>query len=58
LSAARHWQDEKALARQLPVDEASTLPAYARCDVERGPAEEADLLVLVDHRTGRAVRRT
>ena len=40
------------------MDEASTLPAYARYDAERGPAEEADLLVLADHPNRLAVRRT
>ena len=48
---------EKALARQLPADEAWTLPAYARYEAERAPAEEADLLVLADHPDRPAVRR-
>ena len=48
---------EKALARQLPAEEAWTLPAYLRYAVERGPAEEADLLVLADHPDRPAVRR-
>jgi hypothetical protein len=49
---------EKALVRQLPADEAWTLPAYLRYAAERGPAEEADLLVLADHPDRPAVRRT
>ena len=46
-----------ALARTLPEDERWTLPAYARYADERGPAEEADLLVLSDHPDRPAVRR-
>ena len=38
------------------MDEAST-PRLCPVDVERGPAEEADLLVLVDHPDRPAVRR-
>jgi hypothetical protein len=48
---------DKALARQLPAEEAWTLPAYLQYAAERGPAEEADLLVLADHPDRPAVRR-
>jgi hypothetical protein len=46
-----------ALARRLPADQAWTLPAYIRYDAERGPTEEADLLVLADHPDRPAVWR-
>ncbi|HVH24414.1 MAG TPA: uridine kinase [Pseudonocardia sp.] len=38
-----------ALARNLPEAEHWTLAAYARYDLERQPADHADLLVLADH---------
>jgi hypothetical protein len=46
-----------ALARQLPEAEHWTLSAYARYDIERDPAGQADLLVLADHPDRPAVRR-
>jgi hypothetical protein len=46
-----------ALARQLPDAEHWTLSAYARYDLEREPAERADLLVLADHPDRPAIRR-
>jgi len=46
-----------ALARTLPEPVRWTLPAYARYDDERFPAEAADLLVLSDHPDRPAVRR-
>lgn len=46
-----------ALARHLPRDEQWTLPAYARYERERTPAEHADLLVLADHPDRPAIRR-
>jgi len=46
-----------ALARRLPDDAAWTLPAYARYDAERAPADEADLMVLADHPDRPAVQR-
>lgn len=45
-----------ALRRRLPEPELWTLPAYERYGRERGPAEEADLLVLSDHPERPAVR--
>ena len=45
-----------ALARRTPEDRAWTLPAYARYERERAPAEEADLLVLADHPDRPAIR--
>jgi hypothetical protein len=47
----------RALARLLPEDEAWTLPAYARYEIDNGPADEADLLILADHPNRPAVRR-
>jgi hypothetical protein len=46
-----------ALARRTAPEEAWTLPAYARYTADRGPAEEADLLVLADHPDRPAIRR-
>lgn len=45
-----------ALARTLPADERWTLPAYARYDRERTPADVADLLVFANHPDRPAVR--
>jgi hypothetical protein len=46
-----------ALARTLPAAEHWTLPAYARYESERHPADEADLLVMADHPDRPALRR-
>jgi hypothetical protein len=48
---------EAALRRRLDAAERWTLPAYARYDAERNPADDADLLVLADHPERPAVRR-
>ncbi len=46
-----------ALRRRLDEAERWTLPAYARYEAERNPADDADLLVLADHPERPAVRR-
>lgn len=45
-----------ALGRRIAPEEAWTLPAYARYEEERAPAETADLLVLADHPERPAIR--
>jgi hypothetical protein len=47
-----------ALARNLPTPDHWTLAAYARYDLERRPADQADLLVLADHPDRPAVHRS
>jgi hypothetical protein len=46
-----------ALRRRLDEAERWTLPAYARYEAERNPADDADLLVLADHPERQAVRK-
>lgn len=45
-----------ALARALPTADHWTLPAYERYEDDRGPREEADVLVMADHPDRPAVR--
>ena len=58
LDMAVHLRTSAAtLARRLPAEAAWTLPAYARYESERAPADEADLLVLADHPDRPAMQR-
>ena len=46
--AAHIHLSTSALARRTPVEQAWTLPALARYEVERGPTELADLVIRAD----------